>query len=307
MRRSARPAFTLIELLVVIAIISILASLLVPAVQKVRQSANQAQCQNNLKQIALAVHGYHNAYNKFPYATMDFQPGEEAAASGTYVTAHILILPFLEQDAVAKRWDPKKPRNDASTDATLGYSNASLQKNLVPTFLCPAMNPPNGPLPEQRGYSSYIFAAGTPDVAQFHYGIPDPRFDGAIIPVKNPLKVGNEATPNLAPTRMLAIQDGTSNTFLAGETDFRPQGLPSTMMGSVWSYGYIGYAWGSTFHPFNKHDHTATAYGAFRSEHSQGAHFAMVDGSVRFVHEGIKTTTYNALATRAGNETINVD
>jgi prepilin-type N-terminal cleavage/methylation domain-containing protein len=303
-----RSAFTLIELLVVIAIIAILIALLVPAVQKVRESASRVQCQNNLKQIGLAVHGYHNTHNVFPYGVMDYQPGEEAAAAGSYVTGHIHILPFLEQDAVARRWDPKKPRNDTSTEATLGYSNSSLQKQLIPTFLCPAMNPPSGPLTaENRAYCSYIFSAGTPDVTLYHYGAPEPQFDGAIVPVKNILKGGNESSPNAAATRMVSIQDGTSNTFLAGETDFKPKGVPSTAMGSVWAYGYMGYTWGTTFHPFNKHDNTATVYGAFRSEHTHGAHFALVDGSVRYVQEGIKTNVYNALATRAGNEAISPD
>src|SRR5687768_8455497 len=110
MRR--RVAFTLIELLVVIAIIAVLIGLLLPAVQKVREAAMRAKCQNNLKQLALATHGYHDANNKLPYATLDKQPGE---AASSWSTGLILILPYLEQDAVAKRWDVTKPRNDAST------------------------------------------------------------------------------------------------------------------------------------------------------------------------------------------------
>ena len=75
----------------------------------------------------------------------------------------------------------------------------------------------------------------------------------------------------------------------------------------VWAYGYIGYAWGTTFHPFNNHANTATVYGAFRSEHTGGANFVLADGSVRFVRDTITPETYSAYGSRAGGETANLD
>ncbi len=308
MPRRANPvrhAFTLIELLVVIAIIAILIGLLLPAVQKVREAAARMKCQNNLKQIALATHGYHDANQMFPYASLDRQPGETAA---TYNTGFILIMPYLEQDAVAKRWNPKLPRNDASTEAALGYSNASLQKNLIPTYTCPTMTPPSGPLggTENRAYSSYLFSSGTVDPSLYayyaYYGVPDPAFDGAIIPTRDRTYTPSAACP--APTRMASITDGTSNTFLVGESDFTPRGVPSTELGAIWSYGYIGYTFGSTFHPFNTHNNTTALYGAFRSQHTGGANFAFADGSVTFVRDSISQPTFRALSTRAGGEVI---
>jgi prepilin-type N-terminal cleavage/methylation domain-containing protein/prepilin-type processing-associated H-X9-DG protein len=305
--RSSPRAFTLIELLVVIAIIAILIGLLLPAVQKVRSAAARMKCQNNLKQIGQAVHNYHDANQKLLYASLDRQPNE---STSTYVTGHILILPYLEQDAVAKRWNPKLPRNSTDDSDGDGYTNSSLQQMLIPTYTCPSMTPPSGPLggAENRAYCSYLFNAGTPDCQLFaywsFYGLPAPPVqDGSVIPLHSPATTPN--SPNQQPGDITGITDGTSNTFLAGETDFKPRGVPSTEMGGIWGYGYIGYSFGSTFHPFNRHNNTSTVYGAFRSEHTGGANFVFCDGSARFVSESIdSSTTYKWLSTRNGGEVI---
>jgi prepilin-type N-terminal cleavage/methylation domain-containing protein len=101
--RHHRSGFTLIELLVVIAIIGILIGVLLPAVQKVREAANRAKCQNNMKQIGLAVHNYHDTNDKFPKGSRNDRPELLTAPRTTYM---IELYPYLEQENTWRRWDP---------------------------------------------------------------------------------------------------------------------------------------------------------------------------------------------------------
>lgn len=306
--RSSRSAFTLVELLVVIAIIGVLIALLLPAVQQAREAARRMSCSNQLKQIGLAIHNHHDTFGELPYAYRNRLDGDDGA---TYTTGWIQILPFLEKDAIAQRWDRFETKNSTADNDGDGWTNAMLQKEVIPSYLCPTMTMPNGPVysaSEDRAPSSYQFCTASNYEIKDSFVYPpsggEIAADGAIIITKNKNYLGSNESPgpnHRDPTKFRDITDGTSNTFMVGETDFTPQGVPSTDMGSIWSYGYL-YGWGSSYYKFNKHDHASPPFGAFRSQHPGGAHFALVDGSVRFVAETLDADTYHAMFTRAGGE-----
>ncbi|WP_417732914.1 DUF1559 domain-containing protein [Rosistilla oblonga] len=300
----SRAGFTLVELLVVIAIIGILVGLLLPAVQSAREAARRMSCSNQLKQVTLATHNFHDTFLELPYATRDRLEGDDGS---TWATGHIQILPFLESDAIASRWDPEEPRNSTVDTDGDGWTNDMLKKEIIPTYMCPSMVMPSAPLTGERAPMSYLYCAGTADASMLHYAayyaLPEPTYDGAIVPVMTYLASGSTPTPSHRnPTKFRDMLDGTSNTFLMGETDFMPKGVPSTSYGGVWAYGYAGYSWGTTHHPFNRHDWTSTVYGAFRSQHPGGGQFSLVDGSVRFLSESVDNDVYQAISTRAGGE-----
>src|SRR5262249_50037750 len=175
--RRRRAAFTLIELLVVIAIIAILIGLLVPAVQKVREAASRTQCQNNLKQIGIALHNYHGVKKCLP-----------AAADANSFSAHVYLLSYLEQDPVyhTVQFDV----------AAASAANAAPRGNTLSVFLCPA--DPFNALPTGLAGSSYVANYGS-DIRMF-------RGDVSGVFLFNAVTV-----------KLTSITDGTSNTAAFSE------------------------------------------------------------------------------------------
>lgn len=158
MRRSdkSKRGFTLIELLVVIAIIAILISLLLPAVQQAREAARRTQCRNNLKQIGLAMHNYHDVYNGFPAGwSLD-------AANLNLQMWTVSILPYMDQANIYNQWNQSVP--NVNEGALLGFGAADLQKIFdvaviaIPAFICPS-NPNSPDTPDNYGLDN---GAGAP-------------------------------------------------------------------------------------------------------------------------------------------------
>jgi prepilin-type N-terminal cleavage/methylation domain-containing protein len=191
-----RPGFTQIELLVVIAIIAVFIALLLPAVQKAREAANRASCENNLKQIALAAHNYHGACNCFPPGATPSPPSGASALA--------LLLPHLEQGNLYQKFD-------FSTDVYTGPVNGPARAQQVPTFLCPSdpsqgyyQDPfPPGYISGKSNYAANMGAHGWWKERSGTTQVKDPALNGVF--------AWNSST------RISDITDGCSNTLLFAE------------------------------------------------------------------------------------------
>ena len=221
-----REGFTLIELLVVIAIIAILIALLVPAVQKVREAAARSQCGNNLKQLALACHSYHDVRKELPPFRI----------ADNWATWAVLVLPYIEQDNIYRKWDIQKRYFQQPPEA---------REVNIPTFFCPTRRSKGLSTSGDSRAAQTAFPNHVPG-ALSDYGVCVGTFylgtsDGAIIEcdraklvlIDSVTKAPNADTgPNSSlntilltwksQTRFISIVDGTSNTVMIGEKHVRP-------------------------------------------------------------------------------------
>jgi prepilin-type N-terminal cleavage/methylation domain-containing protein/prepilin-type processing-associated H-X9-DG protein len=332
-RAGVAPGFTLIELLVVIAVIGILIGLLLPAVQKVRDAAARIQCANNLKQIGLALHGYHDVNNSFPPGYVDRNADPNSAPDNDLGPGWgwaSFLLPYLEQDNVYKQ---------INFSETVGMGvNAQISQLALTIFECPAD-------PYQQAFPVYDSTFTTPiaTVAHGNYvgcngwvecfngagGNPQPG------PGADGLSglfgaAGRGVFYRNSKTKIASVTDGLSNTIFAGERSGNHS--PSTWTGGVpggrcpaWMAGQPPSPYSAPPGPaYDNADfgealvlaHTNATHlpsadfpiydpDTFYSMHTgRGANFLLGDGSVRFITSGVNPATYQALGTIAGGEVL---
>ncbi len=313
-----RHAFTLIELLVVIAIIAILIGLLLPAVQKVRESAARMSCSNNLKQIGLAAHAYHDTYNGLPQG--------RSPSNAKSFSAHAQVLPFIEQENAKKLIDFTQAWNHANNVAAKGTK--------IKTFVCPSDD--TSAVPADTAPNSYRANEGT--IVAMWQGASDANGVNTALPPNNGPFFCN------TPYRFADITDGTSNTAAFSEhvsgdysnsvgsvkkDTFQPGTYPATADEAVQQcnavdptdltkqgYSNVGGPWLYGYHSTTSYWHIAPPNGrscmfppsriatSANSNHTGGVNIVLCDGSVRFVRDSLDIATWRALGTRNGNEVV---
>lgn len=299
--RIARPGFTIIELLVVIAIIGILIALLVPAVQAAREAARRASCRNKLRQIALAANSFHNDHDHFPPGQCGGKYGFGPGSRGWSWLAR--VLPHLEE---AELFD-----QGGIPHATLRESGIADRQ--IAVFLCPSDGVSwQGPRSDagnlegfpvgQTNYKGVSGANWGSDGSQQSNNIgtqwPNPGTNGSW----DGLEKGDGIMWRCDVLRSVGarhVRDGLSHTFMIGED------LPQHNTWCSWPYANNAYGTCAIPPNFTYHDpNWWPNTHSFRSAHPGGLNFAMADGSVHFVQQGISLEVYRALATRAGREAV---
>ncbi|QDT44250.1 Type II secretion system protein G precursor [Gimesia alba] len=281
-----RRGFTLIELLVVIAIIAILIALLLPAVQQAREAARRSTCKNNLKQVGIALHNYHETHRCFPPGWVQPSRASTCQANSSSSTSGCLpgwgwgtmLLPFIEQATLYNAL------NVRSTHLVVTPSTES--KTTIPIFRCPSDSGSN--LNSDRGGHATSNYKGV-------YG--SRGANNAVNSNPHNSAPGNGSFWSNSNTRLRDITDGASNTVMIGETA-RGRVGSITYNGAIW----VGYydngktasvVWLTENHPAALIN--GTREWAFSSRHTGGAHFLLGDGAVRFLSENLDGTTYENL------------
>jgi prepilin-type N-terminal cleavage/methylation domain-containing protein/prepilin-type processing-associated H-X9-DG protein len=329
-----RAGFTLIELLVVIAIIAVLISLLLPAVQSAREAARRAQCINNLKQIGIALHNYHDSQGILPLGSQQFGAWDNQCAYWPY--GHSLftaILPYVEEGVIFNAVNFAFVANADSPQNGVfpGPAQETAIQTQINTYICPAETSPmtyrSRFFPTSQ--TSYSAVIGFKDTVRWWLGCPTQ------IPPDGVFGLNYGA-------RISAITDGTSNTLLVGEASRFKNEVDTwynEWSSALWfgssipnvsrfaavattaprpnanlqipdpnpTFTFTGDVDSWVYDPDPKVNALNAGQFGFRSPHPGGLNFLLSDGSVRFLKDSINLVVYRNLSTKAGSEVISAD
>ncbi|PQO38306.1 DUF1559 domain-containing protein [Blastopirellula marina] len=307
-----KVGFTLVELLVVIAIIGVLIALLLPAVQQAREAARRMQCSNNIKQMLLACHSYHDVYKAFPIGSNQYNHTGLVNSRG-FMGWSIGILDYIEQGNLFDRYD--------STKDSLSSVNQAVRETSLEAYNCPSdisigqlLTPASGTCCSRvYATSSYRGVSGRSTGSYYwddanHFGNTN-AVDKGVFPA---------LSQNGGQVRFSHVIDGTSNTLMIGEAQTKTE----QTRGTFWAHTYTSYALSSVTIGFpvpsfgiNDYElcaNTANNLGVstnpckrfFGAFHPGGIQFGRVDGSSSFIPETIDQTILGNLATIGGGEVV---
>jgi len=313
-RPVAARGFTLVELLVVIAIIGVMVGLLLPAVQAAREAARRMSCQNQLKQLSLALHNHHDTYNRFPPGAENnvFPRPRPAASTVTTIQGTTWIvhtLHFFEQQALYEIYDFSLPFNSVE--------NGVVGNTIVPALYCPSgpaprrYVDPNGGGVNGNPPSHYVGVMGPAGLTNptplifggmtYNFTVGDPAVNGAWS-AHGMLSHFRNTAGSISTNRNVRFSDvidGTSNTLMVGERSLH---LPGTLNDyRSWIRGNHGgvSACKNVTYPINSTNYNGSNnfnHISFASQHPGGVHFALGDASVQFVSESIDMAIYQCMA-----------
>lgn len=301
--KNSDKGFTLVELLVVIAIIGVLVGLLLPAVQHAREAARRMQCQNNLKQLGLAMHNYESSHKRFPSSGQGLTDGPPFSQYFYKHSTFLEILPFIEQAAISNVFDYRFAYNEIA-------NNRSITQHVIPLFLCPSASLRDANR-DSLGYGAIDYGATLHTNIHPTTGLPDSAF----------LAAGGLAWNHIRPSE---ITDGLSNTIALGEDVGRHDKMKSLyddpyapgFKRSHWRWAEPDNAYGVSFTPnFHRNpwggppscpwiEMNCGPNDELFSFHTDGAHAVLCDGSVTLLHNNIDFRTLRNLVTRSGGEVV---
>lgn len=300
-----QAGFTLVELMVVIALIGILVGLLLPAVQWAREAARRAECSNQLKQLGLAVHMYHDVFQVLPVSVGPWRHGPRPARQRNGKGWIVSVLPQLEQQGL---YDQFVPSFDG--DFLTGYGLKTVDQRHLLRVQLPVLQCPSDSSVRVLSRDQFELVGIESALTSYKGVLGDSRLQGSIHPGSLPdchmhgrcnglfVRVSYQMPHSLA-----SVLDGTSTTFMIGE-DVPAHNFHSAAF-------YANGDWASCHAPLNYYPDPPTPLDwpnvmSFRSRHPGGANFCLVDASVQFIGEDIDHKPYRALSTKASGELVGI-
>ncbi|QDU62611.1 hypothetical protein Pan216_34780 [Planctomycetes bacterium Pan216] len=306
-RKKRSLGFTLVELLVVIAIIGVLVGLLLPAIQQAREAARRAQCANNLKQIGTALHNYLDTTAGVIPRAVNHSTGPNCCCvtdnGEVGHTIHSMLLPFVDRQNLYDQINFDVRTNHAN--------NTTVRRSVVTAYMCPSAL-----VIRETNYAQHNYPAATSSHGYGVCGIHGSRTgSGAFASRWGLIKEGPPPTVVDSQMRLRNVTDGLSKTIAFSEVakglDYIVEAGQINRMGRSWFDGNAAYGnTGFTTHPISTPNNPEPNWGGVRnhgavgSYHTGGVNAVLLDGTVRFVGNGIEGNTWQALGSVQGSEIV---